>query len=133
MTVAVAAKYPWGSLNKLPSPVSKIPEAIILASDSRLSYKQGAEHVPKWDIGTKVFQLGNDVAIIYAGTSKIGEESIDKLRWKLARGQTPSAVDKKIIAQKVLRVVYMHNLALMKLKPDEAPVYFLIDACSKSG
>lgn len=133
MTIAVGAKYPWGSLNKLPPLDCEIPEAVILASDGRLSEKQGADYIPKSNVGTKVFQLGSDAAAVYAGISKVGEECIDELRWRLSRRQTANSANNKITAQEVFRKVYKHNLALMKVRPDDAPLYFLIGACSRSG
>lgn len=133
MTIAVGAKYPWGSLNKLPPPDTKIPEAVILASDGRFSEKQGVDYIPKLDVGTKIFQLAGDAAAVYAGISKIGEECVDELRCRLSKRQTPSSTNSKITAQEVFREVYKHNLALMKVRPDDAPLYLLIGACSKSG
>ena len=69
MTIIVGAKYPWGILNQLSPPGGKIPQAVILASDGRLSEKQGDDYLPKLDVGTKVFRLGMDAVAAYAGIS----------------------------------------------------------------
>lgn len=133
MTIGIGAKYPWGSLNRLPPPGSKTPEAVILASDGRLSEKRGSDYTSKLDVGTKVFKLGRDAAAVYAGVSKVGEECIAELRWRLSRRHTPNSADSKRTAQKVFQTVYKHNLALMQLRPDDAPLYILIGACNKHG
>ena len=133
MTIAVGAKYPWGSLHRLYSSNTKIPEAVIIASDSRLSVKQGTDFIPQSEIGTKVFQLGNDAVVAYAGISAVGEKCIDELRWKLSKKQAPSSSDSRKIAQDVFQTAYKHNLTLMRIRPDDAPLYILIGACNKNG
>ena len=133
MTIAVGAKYPWGSLNRLLPPGFKIPEAVILASDGRLSKKQGSDYTPKLDIGTKVFQLGRDAVAVYAGISVIGEKCIDELRWRLSKQYSPNSVNSRKIAQEVFQTVYKHNLASMQVNLDDAPLYILIGACNKRG
>ena len=131
MTIAVGAKYPRGDLNRLPPPSSKIPEAVILASDSRFSRKLAGSYVPSSDIGAKVFQLGGDAAAAYAGISKVGEECLDELRWKLSRQSESSSASSREIAQQTFQAVYKHHVALMKLRPDDAPLYILIGTCNK--
>ncbi len=133
MTIAVGVKYPWGDLSRLPPPNSKIPEAVILASDSRFSKKQPDGYVPVLDIGTKLFQLGRDAAAVYAGISKVGEECFGELRWQLSQQNVLKSTHSKEIAQKTFRTVYKHQLALMKLEPGDAPLYILIGACNKRG
>ena len=132
MTIAVGAKYPWGSLNKLLSLDVNIPVAVIIASDGRLSKKQGSSYTCESDLGTKVFQLGSDVVAVYAGISKVGEKCIDELRWRLSR-QKPDSVSSRKTAQQVFQTVYKHDLALMQATPDDAPLYILIGACNKRG
>jgi len=133
MTIAVGAKYPWGSLNKLPPPDSNIPEAVIIASDSRFSKMQGTALTPIIDVGTKVFQLGIDATAVYAGTSRIGEACIDELRWKLSKQHISKSDHSKKIAQKVFQDVYKHSLSEMKLTKYDAPLYIMIGACNKQG
>ena len=99
MTIAIGAKYPWGDLNRLPPSGSKIPEAVILASDSRFSRKLGSGFIPSLDIGTKLFQLGGDVVAVYAGISAIVEECLDELRWRLSRQGKSNPTRSKRIAQ----------------------------------
>lgn len=133
MTIAVGAKYPWGSLNRLLPSGFKISEAVILASDGRISKKQGSDYTPERDIGTKVFQLGRDAVAVYAGISEIGEKCIDELRWKLSKQHSPNSVNSRKIAQEVFQNGYKHNLALTKVSPEDAPLYILIGACNKRG
>lgn len=133
MTIAVGAKYPWGSLNRLLPSGFKIPEAVILASDGRISIKQGSDYTPLRDVGTKVFQLGRDAVAVYAGISEVGEKCIDEIRRRLSEQNNPNSVKSRKIAQEVFQTVYKNNLALTKVSPDDAPLYFLIGACNKRG
>ena len=133
MTIAVGAKYPWGSLNRLLPSGFKVPEAVILASDGRISRKQSSDYTPERDVGTKVFQLGRDAVAVYAGISVIGEKCIDELRRRLSKQHPPNSVKSRKIAQEVFQTVYKHNLALTKVSPDDAPLYVLIGACNKRG
>lgn len=133
MTIAIGAKYPWGELNRLPPPDSKISEAIVLASDSRFSRKLSHSYVPTSDSGTKLFQLGNDAVAVYAGNSNAVEHCLDELRWRLSRQNRPNSNTSKRIAQETFQDVYRHQIALMRLNPDEAPLYIIIGACNKKG
>ena len=85
MTIAVAAKYPWGVLKQLIPQGVSIPEAIILVSDSRFSRKIPTGRDTLSDSGTKIFQLGNDVACVYAGVCVVAEKCIDELRFELSK------------------------------------------------
>jgi len=133
MTIAVGAKYPWGDLKRLPPPGSNIPEAVILASDSRISQKLSGHFVPKSDSGTKLIQLGNDAAAVYAGFSKAGELCLDELRCKLSKQDNPNSARSRKIAQETFQKVYRHQIASMKLRPDDAPLYIILGACNKRG
>jgi 20S proteasome alpha/beta subunit len=133
MTIAVGAKYPWGNLNRLPPTGIKIPEAIILASDSRFSRVESGDHILISDVGAKLFPLGNDCAVVYAGISAIGELCFDELRWRLAKESNPNSIHSKSIAEKTFNSVYRQQVASMKLKPEDAPLYILIGACNKHG
>jgi len=133
MTIAVGAKYPWGDLKRLPPSGISIPEAVILASDGRLSRKLPSGHVTASNSGTKLFQLGRDAAAAYAGMSKAGELCLDELRWRLSKQKNPNSTRSKEIAQETLQFVYKHQIALEKLRPDDAPLYILIGACDKRG
>jgi len=133
MTIAVAAKYPWGDLKRLLPSGTSISEAIILASDSRFSRRLPPSYVPISNSGTKLFKLGRDVAAVYAGISKISELCLDELRWKLSKQKNPNSTKSRKIAQDTLKTTYRHHIALERLRPDEAPLYILIGVCNKLG
>ena len=131
MTLAIGAKYPWGELNKLFVPPAKPPSAIILASDSRWTYKSGP--VPYTDVGTKLFAINNRVGAVYAGESQVGEKCLDELRWELGRQKRPGSQLGRELAQKTFRRVYKTYLASKKWTPDKCPLYILIGACNTLG
>ena len=133
MTIAVAAKFPWGALNNLIPANVVIPESVILASDSRYSRQTATGYVPSSDSGTKLFQIGRDVAGVYAGVSRIGEICFDTLRRNLGRQSSPTSDTSKRIAQQTFNKVYRHEIAVMRLNPDQAPLYILIGACNNAG
>lgn len=133
MTVAVAAKYPWGMLKELIPQGIVIPEAIILISDSRFSRKISSGYDKASDSGTKIFQLGNDVACVYAGVCAVGEKCVGELRFKLSRQRNPTSVDSRKIAQDTLNSVYRQEVARLGLNPNESPLYLLVGVCNKRG
>lgn len=133
MTLAIGAKYPWDELNKLLPPNSNLPEAVILASDSRFSRKLPCGYVPSSNIGTKLFKLGRDAGAVYAGISEVGEKCLDELRWKLSRQRTPNSRQSRELAKRTFQDVYKHYLATERLKPDDAPLYILIGTCDTRG
>jgi hypothetical protein len=133
MTVAVAAKYPWGVLKELIPQGLVIPEAIILISDSRFSRKIPTGYDKLLDSGTKIFQLGNNVACVYAGVCELGEKCVDKLRFNLSRQGNPHSTDSRKIAQDTLNSVYRQEVARLGLNPSESPLYLLVGACNKQG
>jgi len=133
MTVAVAAKYPWGALKELIPQGIVIPEAIILISDSRFSRKIPTGYEKHSDSGTKLFQLGNDVACVYAGDCDIGEKCVAELRFKLSRQRNPNSTTSLRITQDTLNGVYSLEVAKRGLNPNESPLYLLIGVCNKQG
>jgi hypothetical protein len=133
MTVAVGAKYPWGVLKELIPQGIVIPEAIILVSDSRFSRQIPTGYEKSSDSGTKLFQLSNNVACVYAGVCELGETCVDKLRVKLSEQRTPNPADSPKIAQDTLDSVYRHEVARLGLNPSKSPLYLLIGACSRQG
>lgn len=133
MTIAVAAKYPWGVLKELIPQGIVIPEAIILISDSRFSRKIPTGYDKSSDSGTKLFQLGNDVACVYAGVCELGEKCVAKLRLNLSRQRNPNSKDSRKIAQDTLNNVYRRELARLSLNPNESPLYLLVGVCNRQG
>lgn len=133
MTIAVALKYPWGDLNRLPPPNSKIPEAVILASDSRISRKEPSGYLRAWDVGTKLFKLTRDAAGVYAGMSQAGELCFAELMRRLSKQKMRTSARSAEIAEETFKAVYRHQIAQEKLEPDDAPLYVLIGACDRRG
>ncbi len=85
------------------------------------------------DSGTKIFQLGNDVAGVYAGVSRIGEICFDELRFRLSKQRNPTSTSSRRIAQETLNRVYRHEVAVMHLDQTQSPLYILIGACGRQG
>lgn len=133
MTVSVAAKYPWGVLKELIPQGVVVPEAIILISDSRFSRKIPTGYDKLSDSGTKLYQLGNNVACVYAGVCELGEKCVEKLRVNLSRQKNPNSVDSRKIAQDTLNSVYSYEVARLGLNPIESPLYLLVGACNRQG
>jgi len=133
VTIAVGAKYPWGHLAKLIPAGYGIPEAVILASDSRFSVRSSGGFTTASDIGTKLFKLTKDAAAVYAGISRVGETCLNSLRWELRRQNNSSSARSRKIAQKTFRSVYRQQIASMKLRAEDAPLYVLVGACGKHG
>ncbi len=133
MTIAVAAKYPWGILRQLIPQGIVIPEAVVLLSDSRFSRKIPTGYDAQSDSGTKIFQLGNDVACVYAGVCTLGEKCVEELRFRLSRQRNPNSATSRRIAQETLNRVYRHEIAVMRLNPNESPLYILLGACNQKG
>jgi len=133
MTIAVAAKYPWGVLKALIPQGIVVPEAIILISDSRFSRKISTGYDKLSDSGTKLFQLGNDVACVYAGVCALGEKCVDELRFKLSRQRNPISANSREIAQDTLNSVYRHEVARLGLSPNESPLHLLVGVCNRQG
>ena len=133
MTIAVAAKYPWGVLKELIPQGIVLPEAIILISDSRFSRKIPTGYDKLSDSGTKLFQLGNDVACVYAGVCALGEKCVDELRFKLSRQRNPNSANSRKIAEDTLNSVYRQEVASLGLNPNESALYLLVGACNRQG
>jgi len=133
MTIAVGAKYPWGVLEELIPQGIVVPEAIILISDSRFSREIPTGYEKYSDSGTKLFQLGNDVACVYAGDCEIGEKCVDELRFKLSRQRNPNSANSLKITQDTLNSVYNHEIVRRGLYPNAAPLYLLVGVCNRQG
>ena len=138
MTLAVGVKYPWGDLKRLIGPNNCTPEAIVLASDSRWTLL--GPHLPNVarhkDVGTKLFQLGNDVGAVYAGVSEVGERCLSSLRKRLSRANRPSSQNSMQLAQQTFRYLwedYLNSEDSKRICPEYRCLYILIGACSKAG
>ncbi len=104
-----------------------------MISDSRFSRKIPTGYQKHSDSGTKLFQLGNEVACVYAGDCEIGEKCVNELRFKLSRQRHPNSTDSLKLTQDTLNSVYNREVAKRGLNPNESPLYSLIGVCNKQG
>ncbi len=110
---------------RLPPPGTKVPEAIILASDSGLT--RGP--LPPVDYRTKLFKLTGNAAVVYGGDSKADENCLDVLTWRLSRKNASKSVHSVYLAQKTFKAVYKQWLASRRIQgKHDAPLYILIGA-----
>jgi len=133
MTIAIGSKYPWGSFSQIFPAGMKMAEAVIMLSDSRFSRKgqQGCEKFT--DFGTKLFNLGNDCCLVYAGACEIAEKCVDQLRRKLSEQQQPNSDASLSVAYQTFNEVYEHAVTSMSLVPKDTPLYILVGVCNKQG
>lgn len=131
MTLAVAAKYPWGVFSELIKMGAQVSQAVILASDSRWTY--GNRNIPYEDIGTKVFKLGKDCGAVYAGDAKAGEHSIKELFNKLARRKTPNFQRSLVLAENTFYRVYQYHKKQRDKQKRIYPLYVLVGICDTLG
>lgn len=130
MTIAIGSKYPWGSFSQIFPAGIRMAEAVIMLSDSRFSQRVYDRYQKVTDYGTKLFIIGKDCCIAYAGASKIAEKCVDELRKKLSERQHPNSTTSLSIAQQTFAEVYKRELASVK---DGTPLYFIVGACSNQG
>ena len=76
MTLAIGVRYPYGRLGQALAnlPKARLPEAVVLMSDSRWTYSEPQRRFE--DVGTKVFTLDNSTAITYSGDVCAGEHCV---------------------------------------------------------
>lgn len=107
MTLAVAAKYPWGVLRHLePFQPGGLREAIIFVTDSRFTYEYQTGTGVKYnyeDVGAKLYAMGN-MGLAYAGDVLAAEQSIAEIGRKLGKsGKVVLGINE------VVRRVYHHH------------------------
>jgi len=105
MTIAIGVKYPCGRLQRALAslPQAHLPEAIVFVTDSRWTYSSPSVYFE--DIGTKLFGLTNNAAIVYTGDVASAEHCISELKRKLQN----SAL-RKINVSETFQHVYKHHL-----------------------
>jgi len=133
MTIAIGSKYPWGSFSQIFPAGMRMAEAVIMLSDTRFSKKVRGKHEKVTDRGTKLFIIGNDCCMVYAGASMIAEICVDELRRKLSEQQQPNSATSLSIAQQTFKEVYEREVASMSLVARDTPLYILVGACNNQG
>ena len=101
MTLCIAARYPWGIMANLPGGPG--PQAILFATDSRLTLRPTET---TYDIAEKLFQVSENVGIVYAGNSFLGETCVDRLREVLSAEHPVEAEDVATIAKSLVNSIY---------------------------
>lgn len=131
MTLAIAAKYPWGPLRKLTVFQSDLPQAVMFVTDSRWTRYYPKNQCQFEDVGTKFFTLTTDAGAVYAGDVISGEHCIKELSAKLTKSRRRSFRVSMYIAQQTFADVYKYHRRSRKAKV--FPLYFLIGVCDKAG
>jgi hypothetical protein len=121
MTIAIGAKYPCGRLSVLQT---HLPQAIIFVTDSRWTYS--SPQVRFEDIGTKLFYLSNNSAIVYAGDVASAEHCISELKRKLQNSRL-----RIINVSETFQRVYKHHLK--NRSSLKHPLFFLMGVYLKTG
>lgn len=126
MTIAIGAKYPCGRLQRALAslPQARLSEAIIFVTDSRWTYSSPRVHFE--DIGTKLFNLTNNSAIVYSGDVASAEHCISELKRKLQNSRL-RIVDVSGTFQRVYKH-HLRNRSSLK-----HPLFFLMGAYLKNG
>ncbi|MEX0800299.1 MAG: hypothetical protein WD379_03685 [Dehalococcoidia bacterium] len=110
MTVAVAARFPWGRLRKVLSslPGSRFPSAIILLTDSRWTY---ADRPPE-DMGQKLWRLAPErgIGAVFAGDVRAAEEALETMRDRLKKTRDINPEIVASLASSVLTHVYQAHV-----------------------
>lgn len=75
MTLSVVAKYPWGIMKSLPGGPG--PEALLFVTDSLLTWKLPGVG---YDYGEKLFPIGRNAAMAYAGSSYLASKAVPRLQ-----------------------------------------------------
>ena len=131
MTLAIGAKYPWGSLHKFAVFQGDLPQAIIFVTDSRWTRDNPNNQNDFEDVGTKLFGLTTEAAMVYAGDVISGEHCIKEFGRKLQKIRRRSFRVNLYIAQQTFQETYKYHRLSRKTKV--FPLYFLIGVCDKAG
>jgi hypothetical protein len=129
VTLAIGAKYPWGSLRKLTVFERNLPQAILLVTDSRWTKYYPNEQYEFENVGTKTFPLTSDSAIVYAGDVLSAEHCINQLKHNLQRLRDKNLTTSLYTSQQTFERIYKHHRKTRKTKI--FPLLFLIGTCDK--
>ncbi len=109
MTLAVAARFPWpGLIDDWPDSVRRVletfpemrpPSAIVMAADTRWTYKTGVDFD---DGAVKVVALGQNALAVYAGDTVVGPRGLGRLTEEMA-GSPPAAAKLAHLARECLQ------------------------------
>lgn len=131
MTLAIGAKYPWGSLRKLGMFQRHLPQAAIFVSDSRWTKYYPNNQYEFENIGTKIFPLPPDSAIVYSGDVISAEHCIEELKQKLQNLRKKNFTTSLYTSQQTLQRTYDYHKRTRSTKVP--PLFFLIGTCDKSS
>ncbi len=115
MTLAVAIPFPWPEYEaRLPGyikgaiaaiPGMEIPRAVIMAADSRWTYRTGIDYD---DGGVKIVALGSAAAGMYAGNTRAGQLALGRLGDAIRKGEA-GKLRRPTDPEGILRAVWKQN------------------------
>lgn len=131
MTLAIGAKYPWGSLRKLIAFQKDLHQAILFVTDSRWTrYHPNNQHEFE-NVGTKVFPLTPDSAIVYSGDVVSAEHCVSELKKKLQKLRSKNFTTSLLTSQQTFQRTYDYHKRTRKNRI--FPLFFLIGTCDKAS
>jgi vacuolar-type H+-ATPase subunit F/Vma7 len=131
VTLAIGAKYPWGSLRKLTVFQKDSPQAILFVTDSRWTKYYPNNQYEFENVGTKVFLLTQDSALVYSGDVISAEHCVSELKQKLRKLRNKNFTTSLYMAQHTFQRI--HNYHKKSRKTKVFPLFFLIGTCDKSS
>lgn len=131
MTLAIGAKYPWGSLRRLTVFEKNLPQAVLFVTDSRWTKYYPNDQYEFENVGTKTFPLTPDSAIVYSGDVLSAEHCITQLKQNLQRLRNKNFTTSLYTSQQTFERIYKHHRKTRKTKI--FPLFFLIGICDKSS
>ncbi len=131
MTLAIGAKYPWGSLRKLSLFQKDLPQAVLFVTDSRWTKYYPNNQYEFENIGTKVFPLTPDSALVYSGDVISAEHCVGELKQKLRKLRNKNFTTSLHTTQQTFQRIYNYHKKSRKTKV--FPLFFLIGTCDKSS
>lgn len=129
MTLSVAAVFPWGALARLRGQGVNIPQAVVFATDCRWTFENSTR--PALDTGRKLFQVAKEVAAVYAGDVKCGEECIGQLSYELMRASEKDSPRFLTVAERTFKRTYAQ--VRFTTRRSVYPLHILMGACSPHG
>jgi hypothetical protein len=131
MTLAIGAKYPWGSLRRLTVFDKNLPQAILFVTDSRWTRYHPNNQKEFENVGTKAFPLTSDSAIVYSGDVLSAEHCITQLKTNLQRMRNVNLKTSLYTSQQTFEKIYKYHQKTRKIRLFQ--LFFLIGTCDKNG
>jgi hypothetical protein len=131
VTLAVGAKYPWGSLRKLTAIQRNLPQAVLFVTDSRWTKYYPNNDYEFENVGTKLFSLTSDSAIVYSGDVIAAEHCITQLKNELQKIRNKNFTTSLYTSQQTFRKTYSFHKKSRKTRL--FPLFFLIGTCDKTS